>query len=256
MKKLTESIEESLDGKASGIYPFLPYILQDLWEMGADPVVMMDLIRENIHRQNLKILDLGCGKGAVSVHIARELDCEISGIDGVPEFIEEAKSHAAAQNVQGKCHFETGDIRLRIHQFGNMDLVILGAIGPVFGNVLETLNQVGKCISPGGYVLLDDGYIEDGLAVEYDRCLRKTEFFNQIRQADFEIIEEVSVTEEKMNQSENHIMKNIYRRIEELIEKYPDHKDLLNNYRKNQEYESRMLQEVITCGTWLLKKET
>jgi SAM-dependent methyltransferase len=255
MIELKKSIEESLDGKDSGIYPFLPCILQDLWEMGADPAVMLDLIRENIPRQNLKILDLGCGKGAVSVHIARELDCEITAIDGVPEFIEEAQRYASQFGVKNKCRFEKGDIRLRISEFCDRDLVILGAIGPVFGTVYETLIQVEGCLTKGGYVLLDDGFIEDHLDVDYNRCPKRSEFYEQIHRAGFEIVREVWVTEEKMNQSENLIMNCISQRIEELMEKHPVQKDILDNYRKNQEYESSMLQEVITCGTWLLKKK-
>jgi 2-polyprenyl-3-methyl-5-hydroxy-6-metoxy-1,4-benzoquinol methylase len=64
---LEKSIVESLDGPITEIFPYLPYILQDIWEIGADPDTMLQIIDRNIEKRPLKILDLGCGKGAISM---------------------------------------------------------------------------------------------------------------------------------------------------------------------------------------------
>ena len=68
MEETKKSILESLDGSDPELFPYLPYLLQDLWEIGADPLSMLSLIRENIPNKKLTILDLGCGKGAVPRH--------------------------------------------------------------------------------------------------------------------------------------------------------------------------------------------
>jgi len=205
MEDLRKSIVESLDGFDVELYPYLPYILQDLWEIGTDPSIIVTLIKNNIRRSNLRILDLGCGKGAVSVHVAEEIECMVTGIDAMPDFIESAKNYAIQFNVQDKCDFETGDIRVRIKELKDFDVIILGAIGFVFGDLYNTLQIITESIKPSGYVLLDDGYIPDELQTNYNRCLRKNGFYNQIDSAGFEIIQEVIFEKELIEESDNFI---------------------------------------------------
>ncbi|MDP2423229.1 MAG: hypothetical protein U1C46_02215 [Bacteroidales bacterium] len=49
IEDLKKSIVESLDGYDIELIPYLPYILQDLWEIGADPLTMLTLIKNNIN---------------------------------------------------------------------------------------------------------------------------------------------------------------------------------------------------------------
>jgi 2-polyprenyl-3-methyl-5-hydroxy-6-metoxy-1,4-benzoquinol methylase len=76
MESLTENIVRSLDGSDVALRPFLPELLQDLWEIGSSAETMLALMKK--HALHLlppprKILDLGCGKGAISIPIARAL---------------------------------------------------------------------------------------------------------------------------------------------------------------------------------------
>ncbi len=71
MKSLEESIMEAMDCNEFDILPFLPCILQDFQAIGTDPEVFVDLIfRQGKGDASLTVLDLGCGKGAVSIKIA------------------------------------------------------------------------------------------------------------------------------------------------------------------------------------------
>ncbi|MBU4451076.1 MAG: methyltransferase domain-containing protein, partial [Actinobacteria bacterium] len=91
MKTLEESVVTAMDGSDSGLFPFSPYILQDLWEIGASPEVIIELVRKHTNNYySLSILDLGCGKGAVSIKLAKEFNCTCLGIDAIKEFINEA----------------------------------------------------------------------------------------------------------------------------------------------------------------------
>ena len=65
MEEIQNSIVEALDGPDIELYPYLPYLLQDLWEIGADPSIMLALLKNNIKKKKLRIMDLGCGKAAV-----------------------------------------------------------------------------------------------------------------------------------------------------------------------------------------------
>ncbi len=82
---LAESIARAMDGSDRRIVPFLPYILQDAWEIGTDPEIVSDLVRRHTRdHSRLRVADLGCGKGAVSVRLAGTLGCRCLGIDGLP----------------------------------------------------------------------------------------------------------------------------------------------------------------------------
>jgi SAM-dependent methyltransferase len=254
MKDLNESVVESLDGFQTELLPYLPYLLQDLWEIGADPNTMLSLIKQYIRLDKLNILDLGCGKGAVSIKIAQEINCTILGIDALLEFIESARDYAKKYNVGNICKFEVGDIRVRIKELSNFDIIILGAIGPVLGDLETTLTTLAKSLISEGYVLLDDGYIDDNSKTKYDRCLRRTEFYKQIKEAGFEIIHEEIFAKDMLEDSDIYIFDSIKRRANELIDKLPDKKEVLEGYLKSQEFENRMLENEIITGTWLLKK--
>jgi len=61
MKSIEESVViTSMDGADAEIFPYLPYILQDTWEIGASPEIIAELIEKHIPvPSNLRILDLG-----------------------------------------------------------------------------------------------------------------------------------------------------------------------------------------------------
>ncbi|MBN2613358.1 MAG: methyltransferase domain-containing protein [Bacteroidales bacterium] len=198
---LDKSIIESLDGSDDRLLPHIPYILQDLWEIGADPAAMVSLIRDNIFKNDLKILDLGCGKGAISVNIAKELKLKVKGIDALPIFIGEAVKYAQKHQVNHLCEFEAGDIRSEINNLKGYDIVILGAIGPVLGNLRQTLQSIKRSLNTKGYVLLDDGYLDDEYTGNYDRCLRKSEFYHHIDSAGFKIVKEIIMVKNQIQNS-------------------------------------------------------
>jgi ubiquinone/menaquinone biosynthesis C-methylase UbiE len=253
MEELNKSALDSLDGFEIELFPYLPYILQDLWEIGADPSIMLALIKENIKKKNLRILDLGCGKGAVSINIAKELKCKVKGIDAVPEFIESANNYAIKHQVYNICEFEVGDIRTKITELKGFDIVILGAIGPILGNLYETLNILKNVLNAQGYVLLDDAYIDDVSSASYNRCMQKSDFYNHILMTGFEIIQEVISYKNEIEDSDKSMYESIEKRVNELIFLYPEKRDLFLGYLLKQEYENNMLENELVTGTWLLK---
>ncbi len=232
MENIKSSVVKSLDGTNIEVFPYIPYIMQDLWEMGADPQVVSDLIKKNINQNYLKVLDLGCGKGAVSIKLAKDFGYTVRGMDLVPEFIESAITHAEELGVSDKCLFETGDIRIRIGEFKKYDIVILGAIGDVFGDLYYTLKKVARTMNRKGYVVLDDCYIKDSLKTDYDRCLREKVFYDQIKSSGYEIIDEVIFDVEKIKDFNKKTMLPIKQRINKLKNKYPEKETLFLDYLK------------------------
>jgi ubiquinone/menaquinone biosynthesis C-methylase UbiE len=254
MKDLKESVIESLDGTSQDLFPYFPYLLQDLQEMGTDSKVVSRLVKKNIDDSNpLKILDLGCGKGAVSVRLAKDFNCKVIGIDAIHEFVESAKQLAVDEGIDNKTKFIQGDIRLLYTDYKNYDIVVLGAIGPVLGNQQETLEKITQCLKPHGFVILDDGYLLDKNDNNNDIYTTQKRFYQFIKSAGFMVVEEYIFEPEKMHQQNELIFNAIKKRAKELIEKYPSKASIFKDYLIEQETENYALENDLTCGVWLLR---
>ena len=192
MKSLEESVVYAMDGSDVELFPFIPYILQDFWEIGADPKIIVKLIAKYTNSQkNLKVLDMGSGKGAVSINIAAKLGFECLGIDAIPDFIVIARQKASEFHVSHLCHFEVGDIRKKVNKLGCFDIIVLGSIGPVLGNWYKTLTILSPLLKDDGMIIIDDGYIEDGSDFTYPQVQKKQEIIDQIKCAKMQLVEEV-----------------------------------------------------------------
>ncbi|TVQ69863.1 MAG: class I SAM-dependent methyltransferase [Balneolaceae bacterium] len=271
-KSLEESVVAAMDGTDPEIYPYLPYILQDVWEMGASPEVMVRLARRHApqHRE-LAVIDLGCGKGAVSVALARMLPCRCLGIDAIDAFIEEARQKALAFGVADRCSFTTGDIRewVERRQVGKglsrskvpaattapkFDLIVLGAIGPVLGDYFETLTRLSSCLAHDGIILIDDGYIPDGSTFTHPLIQRKNEIDRQIVRAGMKLVDKEVIGTDDMQASNKAIHQPLIRRCRELMEKHPEQHHLFEGYIRKQEEEIDILENRIVCSTMVVKR--
>jgi 2-polyprenyl-3-methyl-5-hydroxy-6-metoxy-1,4-benzoquinol methylase len=66
--------------------PYIPYLLQDLWALGSSVEIILKVIKELELPKSAKVLDLGCGKGAVSIQIASRFGFHVTGIDAMEHF--------------------------------------------------------------------------------------------------------------------------------------------------------------------------
>jgi cyclopropane fatty-acyl-phospholipid synthase-like methyltransferase len=253
LESLQASVVMSMDGSDKELFPFIPYILQDLWEIGADTEVIIRLIKNHFTEFTcLKILDLGCGKGAVSVKIAKELGCFCHGIDAIPEFIEFARQKAIEFKADKLCLFENDDIREKVNDLRDYDIVILGAIGPVFGDYFTTLTTVKKCLSKKGVVIIDDGYIEDNSDFTHSSMLKKSVLLKQLEDAGMKIIATDILPGDSIKESDDFIFENLKRRCIELMEQFPDKRHLFIDYIRKQEIENHVLENKVTTFTMVI----
>jgi SAM-dependent methyltransferase len=252
---IEESVVRAMDGTDPGIYPFLPYILQDIWEIGTDPAMVIRLMRAHFGDcTGLQVLDLGCGKGAVSVRLASRLGCRCHGIDAVPEFIRIAREKAAEYGVSSLCRFEVGDIREQVHGLPPSDAIILGAIGPVLGDWRQSLRSLSGILAPGGVIIADDGFIEDGSDFSHPLILKKGELLEQIDQAGMRMSESLTVERERILRDEAKIFTSLHRRCLELAARHADKAGLFHDYIRNQEKEGQVNADRITCAVLAIVK--
>ncbi|MDD4212607.1 MAG: class I SAM-dependent methyltransferase [Bacilli bacterium] len=253
MSKVEEQLAKSLTAETVDLLPYLPYLLQDLWELGSSSKDMIHLIAKNVpNPHHLHILDLACGKGAVSIQLTKALGCHTKGIDLMPEFIEEAKKMAQIHEVTSYCTFEVGDINQSVMTEKGYDLVILGAVGEVLGSNEATLHQLSATIKKGGYVLLDDAYAKEKMKKTYTT---KKQWLQIIQNAGFLLIDELLVNDEEFSGVLEEQMFFLQKRTDELKVKFPNKASLFDDYMKSQLQECDELEHDVIGVTLLLQKK-
>jgi SAM-dependent methyltransferase len=257
MQSLEECVVTAMDGTDPELFPFLPYILQDLWEFGTDPEIICTLIGKHcVNYPALKILDLGCGKGAVSIKIAMTYGCLCHGIDAVPEFISNARKRSVLNNVEHLCIFEVGDIRGKVKSLTEYDVAILGSIGPVFGDYYATLTALSGCLTNSGIIIIDEGYIDDHSNFTHPIIQKRKDIIRQIQKAGMQIEEEEIIPREFIKKSDDFIYKNLEKRCIELTEIHPEKKGMFIRFIEKQNEENNVLETKVICSVMVLKKIT
>jgi len=251
-----ECIITAMDGTDVDLVKYLPYILQDFWDIGTPPDEIIKLIRKNLSDYSkLNVLDLGSGKGAVSIKLASELKCRCLGIEAIEDFVFFSNEKSKEFSVDGLCSFERNDIRTRIKTLGKYDVIILGAIGPVFGNYHDTLLQLTPHLNSGGLLIINDAYADDNCEKDYPNVLRKSELLKQITDAGMELLDEISADDiPGMDEDYDDQFENVQKRCMELAAKYPEDKDLFWGYIKKQKDEYAILSNEITPAILVIRQ--
>ena len=258
MKKETEEkLACSLTAETTKLIPFLPYLLQDLWALGSVPEDMVKLIKTHIPiSKDTKILDIACGKGAVSINIARSLGIKVYGFDLMPDFVECAKQKAKEMKVDALCHFVCADVNDVIKKETNYDCVIMGGAGNILGDPQETLNKLLGTIKPNGFILIDEAYLPDGSSNDeikyknYDYWTH-AQWLKLFKNNGLKLVEERPGTEGYDFENETRA---IAARAKELSEKYPDKQEIFDQYVQSQTNECTDLESNIVAVNWLLQK--
>ena len=255
-RETEEKLAASLTAEETGLVPFLPYLLQDFWELGSNPAVMADLIAKHVKlTTDTRGLDLASGKGAVSVRIARECGVRVKGIDLIPEFVAYAQQKAREFEVSELCEFAVGDINQAVEEERGYDCVVFGAVGAVLGGPAESLEKLAATVKPGGYILIDEGYLPESGAREdvkyssYD-FFREGEWMAFFQEAGLELVETVPGVDEESDSG----MAAIIARAGELMELHPDKKAMFEGYVRSQQNEYDDLANSLVCVTWMLRK--
>lgn len=252
LSNVEEKLAKSLTAETTELIPYLPYLLQDLWELGSSPQDMLEMIRKHIYvSEQTKMLDLACGKGAVSVSLAKELGCMVRGVDIIPEFIDFAKKKAIEYGVEGLCEFMVGDINESVNAERDYDLVILGAVGDVLGTPEETIRKLKKTIKPEGHILIDDAYGKKGVDDGY--CSRE-EWLLIFEKLKVRLIVEKIVEEDELIDLNREQQGVIVKRANELKKKYPDKASLFEDYIQSQQAECDLLENDILGVTMLIQE--
>ena len=252
MTTVEEKLAKSLTAESTALIPYLPYLLQDLWELGSSPKDMATLIYNHVNVSiDTKVLDLACGKGAVGISLAKKFGCRVKGIDLMPDFIEEARKKAIEHQVENLCDFSIGDINHSVEIERDYDIVVLGAVGQVLGSQEETLKKLSQTIKKNGYLLLDDGYAKSESEKAY---LTKIQWPEIIAESGFQLIADLPIEQSDLSDVIEEQMACLTKRTNELKKRYPEDAHLFDQYLKSQLVECEELENDIIGVTMLLRK--
>jgi 2-polyprenyl-3-methyl-5-hydroxy-6-metoxy-1,4-benzoquinol methylase len=239
------------------LIPFIPYLLQDLWALGSSPHLILKMFESLNLPKNSKVIDLACGKGAVSITIANDLRFKVVGTDLYEPFIETAKQKANELNVENLCTFKVEDIHSTLTSNKNYDVVILASAESLLGKIEHAVISLRNCIHKNGYIIFDGSYLLDNSTIdnpEYSLIKNYDETVKALTSQGDEIVQEVFVPAEETKKINDEYTELIRKRSQELSIKYPDKKDMLFNYVKKQEDECKIIENELAGCIWCIKK--
>jgi 2-polyprenyl-3-methyl-5-hydroxy-6-metoxy-1,4-benzoquinol methylase len=258
MDEETESsVAKSLEANPT-VLPYLPDLLIDLWDLGCSPDVIAEIIRPlELTGPAIRILDLGCGKGAAGITLASRFGFRCLGVDGCDPFLQEARRRAEAHGVAELCEFRPGDIRTAVQQLTGYDVVIYASVGDVLGSPAECVCKLRRTVRPGRFIVIDDGFLKRVDRLEqpgYESCLAHRPMLDALTSCGDHLVSEVILPDERVRSVNRRYLGAIQRRASDLATRVPEIAEDVSAYVRRQEFECDLIDEHLASAVWLLQR--
>ena len=252
---LDESVARAMEADVR-LLPLLPELLSDLWELGPSAEQVVAALESVDVGPDATVLDLACGKGAVAVALAERLGVRVEGIDAFQPFLQAARALAAERGVSHRCRFEQGDIRHLLGQERQCDVALLLSVGPVLGTYAQTIAGLRSLVRPGGYIVIEDGFLADGVAHPplADGYAGHSETLGQLTACRDVLVQEIVCPAEQARAVNRRNTDLIRRRASLLKASHPAVEELLDEYVARQERETQILGADVVCAIWVLRR--
>lgn len=107
------------------------------------------------HSRNLKVADIGCGTGASTIQLAKELDTDMTAVDFLPEFLEELKYRAEASGVADK--ITTLNCSMEALPFAEESFDVIWSEGAIYNIGFESgVSAWRRFLKPGGKLIVSE----------------------------------------------------------------------------------------------------
>jgi cyclopropane fatty-acyl-phospholipid synthase-like methyltransferase len=259
---MTPSADDELQQIASALdatpqlVPFLPELLADLWEMGGSPALVAQWLGGlDLPSSSTRVLDLGCGKGAVSLRLARDLGFQVHGVDLMKPFIDWARSRAAHWGLSERCQFETGDLREVARSARGYDVAVYASVGAL-GPLDECVGTLRRCVRDGGFLVVEEGFLAPavGRGTRFVNLAGYEETRSRLTAHGDEILRERVLAPEEMGTIDRRYIESISARAEVLATRHPDKAALLLDYVERQKSAAAAWEHDARSAAWLLQK--
>ncbi|RPI71767.1 MAG: class I SAM-dependent methyltransferase [Geobacteraceae bacterium] len=103
----------------------------------------------------LKIADIGCGTGASTIQLAKQLDAEITAVDFLGEFLDELKIRADKEGVAGK--ITTINCSMDELPFAPQEFDVVWSEGAIYNMGFEAgVTAWKRILKPGGKLIVSE----------------------------------------------------------------------------------------------------
>ncbi|MBC8204271.1 class I SAM-dependent methyltransferase [bacterium] len=241
------------------LLPYVNELTADLWALGSNPELYVEILKPlGLPPDTTKALDLGCGKGAAAVTLAKELGYRVIGLDWCGKFIEEAQRKAQEYSVSNLCSFIQTDIRSAVNDYTGFDIAVFSSVGDALGNLEQAVMQIRRAVKPGGYMLIDDSFLKEPVDIDrwgYEYCASYEETIRRLTAQGDTIVKEIIFTDDDMKAMNEEYTGYLTKRAERLADKHPELTGALKWYLDNQMVECGILEKYLFGAVWLLKRE-
>jgi ubiquinone/menaquinone biosynthesis C-methylase UbiE len=104
-----------------------------------------------------KILDVGCGFGAMCLVLAREIPrCEVVGVDLSIPMLHYAKNSLSCESIKNRVKFEKADVEKMPFEDDSFDVAFNINIVHWVGAPISMLNEIERILKPEGHLFVKD----------------------------------------------------------------------------------------------------
>lgn len=239
------------------LLPYVPELLADLEELGSDAEWIVEVLEALELPDATTVVDLGCGKGAVSVEIADELDFTVTGIELFEPFIESCEALAESTGVAELCEFRHGDVLEMAATTGPFDVAVYAALGDVLGGPDETVRAIRQYVKPGGFMIISDLYLVEGGSRDFPGFERYSDqdATAALLTAHGDTLEKV-VTATDDDDEEDDVDEGalIRQRAEALAQRFPAQREGLLAFADDQAAENAFIDSNLVDAIWVLRR--
>ena len=230
----------------------VPYLFQDFNVFGFDSSQLETLLKKYVgKRETCRMFEVNCGKGEMSIQLAKAFDYKVKGFDLISDFVTMAKERADAIHVEHICEFSFGNSADELLKEDSYDLIIYDATTTQIGSPEESMLIVADSVHEDGYIVLRvmlDIRENPSYAIEGD-------WKEAISMANLRVVDQKYEDLSAFKQQEGKRLKFIEERINELTFIYPQHDDDLRTYLKRRKRQYDDLDKGLMGITMLIGKD-
>jgi SAM-dependent methyltransferase len=245
-------------GAVPEMLPYIPELLAGMWSLGIPPENIVELLKDrDLEPGTTRVLDLGCGKGANSITLARQFGFQAHGIDIFEPFIEEARQRAQEMGVKGICQFERGDIKQATAHLSDYDMVLLIWVGGALGDAAQSIGRIREVIRSGGLMVIGEGYLREGVRAGHpllERFDRHEVLLKKLTMHGDHLLRELMIPADRISGFHREYINSLRKGARKCAHDFPEHASILWDYVNSNDQMCKVMERAVGSSLWLIKK--